>query len=468
MLSLNSLFFICIFLPAVLLLYFLLPHRMRNIVLVAASLVFYAWGQVPYLIVLLFSVGFNYMAGLQLQKARDEDHRQILLVLTVTTVAANLLVLGFYKYYGFLISNINAIFRTRLSAPDLPLPVGISFFTFTVLSYILDVRLGRARAENNLLSFILYVTFFPKLISGPIVQYNKISDQLKERKVTKAKTGAGLELFLMGLMKKILIADNLGTDFSQIQTMTSRSVLTAWLGMIFFSLQLYFDFSGYSDMAIGLSKIFGFDFDQNFDYPYMSKSISEFWRRWHISLGAWFRDYVYIPMGGNRCSVRRQALNLAVVWLLTGLWHGASWTFIFWGLWHGALVMLEHFVLKGKMEKVPDALRVLLTDLLVFFGWVFFFSPTLGGAFRYIGQLFGGGGAFADRAGLFYLKGNLVLLVASGLLCTPLVKNTFHNVFFTGGKARAATGLAIYLLLFGLCLAGIVGSTYQSFLYAAF
>lgn len=468
MLSLNSLFFIGIFLPAVLLFYFLLPERFRNIVLVAASLIFYAWGEVPYLIVMLFSVGFNYIAGLQIQKAADDDDSRTLKILTITTVAANLAVLGFYKYFGFLITNINAIFRTRLSVPNLPLPVGISFFTFSVLSYVLDVRMGRAKAEKNLLHFILYVTFFPKLISGPIVQYNRIKDQLAARKVTKVKVGMGLDLFLMGLMKKILIADNLGTAFQDILHMTDRSVLTAWLGMIFFSLQLYFDFGGYSDMAIGLAKFFGFHFDKNFDYPYMSHSISEFWRRWHISLGAWFRDYIYIPMGGNRCTVRRQALNLAVVWLLTGLWHGASWTFIFWGLWHGALVMLEHFVLKGKMEKVPSALRILITDVLAGIGWVFFFSPSLKGAFVYIGQLFGAGGAAADKAGLFYLKGNLVLLAASILLCTPIVYNVFHNIFFTKGKVRAGVGLAIYLVLFGLCIAGIVGSTYQSFLYAAF
>ncbi len=329
--SFNSLFFLFLFMPVSILFYYICPKRLREVPLVIMSLVFYAWGSVEYMALLLLSLVFNYITGIQVSKLREQEKTAWARVSMIVAVVANLLLLGFFKYYGFLISNINAITGLKLSSPSLSAPLGLSFYTFTVLSYVLDIYNGKAVALKNPLTYGVYVTFFPKLISGPIVRYQDMEAQLREPKVAPAKMGAGMNLFLVGLFKKVLIADNLATAFSAISAMTTMSVGTAWLGMIFYSLELYFDFSGYSDMAIGLAKIFGFDLEKNFDYPYLSSSISEFWRRWHISLGSWFREYVYIPLGGNRCSRNENIRNLAVVWLLNGLWHGASWNFVMCG-----------------------------------------------------------------------------------------------------------------------------------------
>ena len=286
----NTSLFLFTFLPIALILYYIVPKRFRNIPLVLLSLVFYAWGNPTYLILMAFSVVFNYITGLELDAYLQEERHTGAKVTMISAVVVNLLILGFFKYYGFLISTINSITGLTLSAPELPLPLGISFFTFSVLSYVFDVYRGRAEVQKNFLDFSLYVTFFAKVTSGPIVQYKDMAPQLRERQMVPAKFGAGISMFLVGLGKKVLIADNLGATFSAISGLSTMSAGTAWLGMILYSLQLYFDFSGYSDMAIGLAKCFGFDFSANFDYPYLSASISEFWRRWHISLGAWFRD----------------------------------------------------------------------------------------------------------------------------------------------------------------------------------
>lgn len=465
----SSVFFLFAFLPVALTLYFVMPKRLRSAMLVLISLVFYAWGRPEYLALMLFSIVFNYLSGLELGAyLTQEKHKQAKAVMLVAVVM-NLLVLGFFKYYGFLIDNINALLRTHIRYTELPLPIGISFYTFTALSYIFDVYRGRAKAQKNILSFSLYLTFFPKVISGPIVQYADMEQQLAARKITPDKFGAGINLFLVGLMKKVLIADNLGAAFTAIHAMDAMSAGTAWLGMIFYSLQLYFDFSGYSDMAIGLGKLFGFDIDKNFDYPYYSTSISEFWRRWHISLGAWFRQYVYIPLGGNRCSAKRQAFNLSVVWLLTGIWHGASWNFVVWGLYHGAFVLLEKFVLKGRQEKLPKPVRILATVLIVFIGWVFFFSPSLSGALHYLGQMFGAGGmGVFDRTAWYYLGGNAILLVLAVFGSGPLVRRVHQRVFYRNGKCSVAVSVAGYVVLLLCCVAYLVSATYTSFLYFQF
>jgi alginate O-acetyltransferase complex protein AlgI len=313
------------------------------------------------------------------------------------------------------------------------------------------------------------VTFFPKLISGPIVRYQEMESQLQSRKMAPAKLGAGVNLFLVGLFKKVLLADNLGTGFAAISGLTTMSVGTAWLGMVLYSLQLYFDFSGYSDMAIGLAKMFGFSFEKNFDYPYLSTSITEFWRRWHISLGRWFREYVYIPLGGNRCSRPKQLRNLAVVWLLTGLWHGASWTFILWGIYHGAFVILEKFVIRGRTDKLPKALRVLPCCLIVFLGWVLFFSPNLGSALHYYGQMFGKGGlGLVDSVCKYYLSSNILLLLAAVLGCGPWVQRLHQRLYALHGKATLGLSVGLYVVLLVLTVAYLVSATYTSFLYFQF
>lgn len=326
----STLVFPFVFLPVSLILYFVLPKRLKNAALVVCSLVFFAWGTPEYLVLMVLDIAFHYFAGreLALQKARGRSGRFVL----VSSVLVNLLLLGFFKYYGFLVDNLNALLGTALRARELPMPIGVSFFTFSLLSYLFDVYRDRAPAARNVLDFSLYVTFFPKLVSGPIVQYAEMEPQLRDHPVTREGFGSGARLFLIGLAKKVLLANTLGTTFYALSAlpMAQLSTLSAWLGAVCYALMLYFDFSGYSDMAIGLASMFGFRFGKNFDYPYVSQSITEFWRRWHISLGAWFRDYVYIPCGGSRAGTVRTIANLLLVWLLTGIWHGANWTFLLW------------------------------------------------------------------------------------------------------------------------------------------
>ena len=465
----NTILFLFAFLPISLFLYYAVPKRFRTIPLVLTSLVFYAWGNPTYLLLMAFSVGFNYITGVQIAAYQESVRDKGSKVSMVSPVLVNLLVLGFFKYFGFLISTVNSITGLKLSSPDLPLPLGISFFTFSVLSYVFDVYRKRAEVQKNFLDFTLFVTFFPKVISGPIIQYKDMAPQLRDRKMAPAKFGAGINLFLVGLAKKVLLADNLGATFSVISGMSTMSAGTAWLGMILYSLQLYFDFSGYSDMAIGLAKLFGFSFEKNFDYPYLSTSISEFWRRWHISLGAWFRDYVYIPLGGNRCTKHRQLINLSVVWLLTGLWHGASWNFVLWGVYHGIFVILEKFALKDVLPKVPKVLRTIVTTLLVFLGWVLFFSPSLSSAVHYYGQMFGAGhmGLF-DGTFRYYFFGSLRLLILAVIGCGPLA-HTIHQrlCYYKGGKLTYVS-VACYVLLLILCVAYMMSATYSSFLYVQF
>lgn len=465
----NTILFLFTFLPIALILYYIVPKRFRNIPLVLLSLVFYAWGNPTYLILMAFSVVFNYITGLELDAYLQEERHTGAKVTMISAVVVNLLILGFFKYYGFLISTVNSITGLTLSAPELPLPLGISFFTFSVLSYVFDVYRGRAAVQKNFLDFSLYVTFFAKVTSGPIVQYKDMAPQLRERQMVPAKFGAGISMFLVGLGKKVLIADNLGATFSAISGLSTMSAGTAWLGMILYSLQLYFDFSGYSDMAIGLAKCFGFDFSANFDYPYLSASISEFWRRWHISLGAWFRDYVYIPLGGNRCSKERQLINLAVVWLLTGLWHGSAWNFVIWGVYHGIFVILEKFVLKDIWPKVPKFLRIFVTTLLVFIGWVLFFSPSLSGAIHYYGQMFGAGhmGLF-DGTFRYYFFGSLRLLIVAFLGCGPIVRRIHQRLCYYKGGKRTYVSVIGFVLLLILCVAYMMSATYSSFLYVQF
>ena len=465
----NSLYFLLVFLPVALLLYYITPKKLKNIILVLISFVFYAWGEPQYLLVLLFSIIFNYLTGLELQELKRQKNDKLEKIAMICGVVVNLLLLGSSKYMGFLVDNLNALFRSSIPAPGVSLPLGISFFTFSALSYILDVYFGKCEAQRNPLSFALYISFFPKVMSGPIARYVDMEEQLKTRKITPVAVGEGLNLLIVGLAKKVLLADNLGAAFSAISQMQSMSSLTAILGMVFYSLQLYYDFSGYSDMAIGIGRLMGFELPQNFDHPYMSKNITEFWRRWHITLGMWFRNYVYIPMGGNRCSQKRQLLNLATVWLLTGLWHGASWSFVFWGVYHGVFVILEKFIIKDKLDVLPNVVRVLLSTLIAFFGWIFFFSPTLGSAFHYIGQIFGGGHmGFADSTAVYYLTGNLILLIAAFIGCGTLMSKLYRKFVYVKKPARVYVSILVYVVLFGFCIAAMVSSTFSSFLYFQF
>ena len=467
--SFSSVFFLFAFLPVSLLLYYVTPKKAKLVTMVIVSLVFYAWGTPEYLLLMLFGVVFNYITGLEIAEFREQERDTAAKVTMIIAVVINLLILGFFKYYGFLIDNINAITGLELKAAELPLPLGISFYTFTVLSYVLDVYMERSPAQKNFIKYAAYVTFFPKVLSGPIVQYKDMEAQLEERTMAPAKFGAGVNLFIVGLAKKVLLAESLGVGFTAISGMENMSVVTAWLGAVLYFLQLYFDFSGYSDMAIGLAKMFGFDIDKNFDYPYLSTGISEFWRRWHISLGAWFRQYVYIPLGGNRVSQPKVIRNHLVVFVLTGIWHGANWTFLFWGLYHGAFMLLEKYVLKDKAERIPTAIRVLTTGLIVGLGWVMFFSPSMGSALHYYGQMFGAGHmGFLDSTARYYLGENILLLIAGFIGCGPIVHRLHQRLTYRKGGVITVISIAAYVAVLILCVAYILSATYSTFLYFQF
>lgn len=461
----SSILFLFIFLPAVLAVYFLVPKSWKNVVLLIFSLVFYAWGEPVYIILMLFSAAFNYVMGIDIDRKRLDPKaaRNSLLL----TVLVNLFLLGFFKYSGFLIDTVNQIFHSSIPYKELALPIGISFYTFQTLSYILDVYWGKVKVQKNLISFSLYITMFPQLIAGPIVRYADIEPQLKERRVTLAGFGLGTEFFIKGLAKKVLLANNLGMVYTTVQGMEigSFSVLTAWVGIIAYTLQIYFDFSGYSDMAIGLGRMFGFQFMKNFDYPYISRGITEFWRRWHISLGSWFREYVYIPLGGNRVSVPRHIFNIMLVWMLTGLWHGASWNFVVWGLYYGVLLLFEKYVLTKYFDRLPGWTVRIYTLLLIVIGWVFFSNTVLSDAVGYLGNMFGvTTGGLADSTGLYLLKTNLLLIVIGMISCAPWLYNQFKRLLRRAPWAAVAVNIVLWLL----CVAYLVYETYNPFLYFRF
>lgn len=467
----SSLYFLFVFLPVSLALYYIAPKKIKNVVLILLSLVFYAWGTPEYIILMLFSIVFNYCAGLYMGSLREDGREGMVRTVMILTVVINLLLLGFFKYWGFVVENLNRIPFINISYSQLPLPIGISFYTFQVLTYIFDVYREKVKVQRNFILYATYVTFFPKLVSGPIVAYKDMEAQLELRPMTRVKFGEGAVLFFVGLFKKVLIADNLGVGFYAITALPldDMSTVTAWLGSILYTLMLYFDFSSYSDMAIGIAKMFGFDFNKNFDYPYKSTSITEFWRRWHMSLGAWFRDYLYFPLGGSRCATVKIIRNLVIVWLATGIWHGAAWTFIIWGLLHGAAQLLEKFPLKKLLDKIPNGVKWLGTMLVVHFGWVFFFSPDLGSALGWIGQMFGaGGGGFLDATAKYYLGSNWLLILLAVIGCGPLVKNFCTNFVSRKGMTNKIIAMAVFALLLICCIAYMMNATYSSFLYFDF
>lgn len=463
----STILFPFAFLPISLLLYYITPKKGRYITLLLLSLLFFSWGTPAYLILMLCSIGLNYFAGLEIgTHMKHGSAAKAKLVLTISVIC-NLLLLGLFKYYGFLIDNINALLHTKIAVQELPIPIGLSFYTFSLLSYLFDVYRGKAEMQKNLLRFSLYVTFFPKLVSGPIMQYHDFAPQLEQPKADWDKIGEGIRLFLIGLGKKVLLADTIGTTFYALQAHGGGSTFGAWLGAILYALMLYFDFSGYSDMAVGLGRMLGFTLCKNFEYPYLCSSITDFWRRWHISLGAWFRDYVYIPLGGSREGKGKTVRNLLIVWLLTGIWHGANWTFILWGVYYGILLILEKFVLKKVVQILPSVLKHFLTLLLVLVGWVFFFSSSLSDAFAWLGKMFGAG-PFIDSTAKYYFSGCWVLLLVGLLGATPIVSRIGMTIYHRSGRTVMAGSLLFFGLLLLLCIAGMISSTYSSFLYFQF
>ena len=416
----SSLNFMFVFLPIVFGIYFISPRKIRNFILFIASLVFYAWGEPFYVVLMLFSTILNFVYGALVQKYKGKTSAKWILA---SSVVLNLGILGFFKYTDFFIGNINAWFGTSIPLLNLTLPIGISFYTFQMMSYVIDVYRGDAAAQKNFVSFGAYVALFPQLVAGPIVRYTTIADQLDNRRENTDMFAYGIKRFVTGLAKKVLLANTIGQVWTQISAMevSSMSVVGTWIGALAFTFQIYFDFSAYSDMAIGLGYMLGFKFLENFDYPYISKSITEFWRRWHISLGTWFREYVYIPLGGNRKGLVRQIFNLLIVWFCTGFWHGASWNFLIWGGYYGVLLIIEKLFLLKVLKKIPAFFSHVYTLFFVVIGWVIFGFDDMTKGWEYLKGMFGFGGLqLVDNMSLYLLLSNIVLILILIVASTPL------------------------------------------------
>lgn len=458
----SSLLFLFLFLPAVLILYYCSPRRIRNLILFVTSLFFYAWGEPVYIVIMLVSTLTDYFFGLLLDKpSLSATKRKGVVALSVVV---NLTLLSYFKYADFLIDNINALFGTAIPLTELPLPIGISFYTFQSMSYIIDVYRGTAKAQRNWIDFGAYVSLFPQLVAGPIVKYSTIAEQLNDRTESIELFAEGIRRFTIGLAKKVLLANNIGLLWTTISSSNPESLpmLTAWLGIIAFAFQIYFDFSGYSDMAIGLGLMFGFRFNENFNKPYTSQSMTEFWRRWHISLGSWFREYVYIPLGGNRHGLLKQARNILIVWLLTGFWHGASWNFILWGLYFGVILMIEKWWGLKLLAALPRWVRHVYAIILILIGWVLFAfeTPALIGSYLRAMAGFNDQPLWNAETGYFFYT-NAVLLIVLVIASLPKRQWTKTNEL-------SLLHLVWYGFLFFLAVAYLVDATFNPFLYFRF
>lgn len=454
------------FLPFVLTLYYITPRRFRNLTLFIVDLVFYAWGEPWLVILMLFSILLNYTSGILIGINREK--KGLARFIFILSVILNLGLLGFFKYAGFIGETLNMV-MPFLNIPilEIALPIGISFYTFQTMSYTIDVYKNTVKVQKNIITFGTYVSLFPQLIAGPIVRYEDVAEQLMHRKETLQGFTDGVKLFLIGLSKKVLLANEMGNLWDAVrESGTQSGALGSWVGIIAYTFQIYFDFCGYSEMAMGLGKMFGFDFLKNFDYPYISKSITEFWRRWHISLGTWFREYVYIPLGGNRKGLYRQIINIAVVWFLTGLWHGASWNFILWGLYFGVLLMIEKLFMLKVLKKAPAIISHIYSIIIILFGWVLFYFENLNEMGIFLARMFGSDGFMMSGDISVKIISYIPLLIVSAITSTPLISKLYHKI-----KSKPIlyvidnAGCVIALLL---CTAALVSSDYNPFLYYKF
>ena len=467
------------FLVLTLFLYYIVPRKGRNVVLLVSSLCFYYWGEQIYVVIMFLSTAIDFTHGLLVARCKARGNDRGARMAVASSIIFNLALLGFFKYWNFIAGSFAAAgleFMPVIEYIRLPLldpipfhlPIGISFYTFQTMSYTIDVYRGDARAQRNILNFGAFVTLFPQLIAGPIIRYKDLGNQINERTCSADKFASGVQIFMVGLGKKLLIANNVGAlwDSYKAMALSELTVAGAWLGVLAFTFQIYFDFSGYSDMAVGLGRMLGFEFLPNFNYPYISKSITEFWRRWHISLSTWFREYVYIPLGGNRRGKGRQVFNLFVVWAATGIWHGANWTFLFWGLYFFVLLMVEKFLLLDKLEKAPALVGHVYTMFFVMVSWAIFAIEDLPYLAGYLKVMFGLGGVpLADGAFGYYLAGYLPTLCAAALAATPLGA-TFYRRLGTRAQQVVCTVLVAAGLV--VCTAYLVAGTYNPFLYFNF
>lgn len=459
--SFSTLFFIFTWLPCVLFVYFIFPKKFKNLVLLVASLIFYAWGEPVYIILLLVLILCNYVFARILEVKRKGRK-----LFFIEVLAFDIFILFYFKYYGFVLDSFFTITHMDIPFKIFDMPLGISFISFTLLSYLIDVYRRKVTAEKNIFDFALFVSFFPKLIMGPITTYPKMKEQLKHHPQTYSLFSIGAKSFIIGLSQKVILANTFQTLFASIQSLP-LSMAGSWFMALTYSLQLYFDFCGYSHMAIGLSNLFGFRLPENFNYPYMAKSIKDFWSRWHITLGHFFRDYVYIPLGGNRVRVSKHICNILIVWLLTGIWHGANYTFIVWGLYYGILLIFEKYIFSHVQKHLPAIINHTITLIVVMIGWVLFFSDNLTQAFAIIASMFGAG-SFISSGVLFYFKTYAIYLIIGILAATPLfssfcilLNHHYNRIFYLLNM------IFVFVLLL-ISIAFMISSTYQSFLYFAF
>lgn len=464
----SSLIFLFIFFPLTLLLYFIARNiKTKNFILVVASLIFYSWGEPVWVILLIFSSILDYTVSHAIEKHRNQPITKFYLAVSVII---NLGLLAVFKYSGFFISTVNSVFGLSLPEPAFSLPIGISFYTFQTMSYSIDVYRGNVKAQKSFMNFLMFVSLFPQLIAGPIVRYSDIEDQISERAVTTEAFSAGMTRFMAGLGKKVLIANYAGSlATSLLKDIDSAAVMSVWFGVLFYAFQIYFDFSGYSDMAIGLGKMFGFDYPENFKYPYISTSITEFWRRWHITLSSFFRDYVYIPLGGNRVGIPRQILNLLIVWGLTGLWHGASWNFVLWGLYYFFFLCLEKFILKKFFDKIPSPIRWLYSMSVVLVGWMIFYFDDFQTLITAFSVAFGhAGNAFTDPVSETLVINNVPFILIAAIASTPVLNVIRRLVEKSSPLTESILRIVYNIVMLILCVASLVGSTYNPFLYFRF
>ena len=463
----SSTIFLCVYLPLVLLGYYICPKKGRNLFLLIVSLVFYAWGEPKYVFLMIFSSLISYVFGRLMDKNRGRQKRMKLML--VLSVVIDLGLLSVFKYTDFIITNVNAIFGANFDLLNIALPIGISFYTFQAMSYTIDVYRNDVRVQKNLIDFGMYITMFPQLIAGPIVRYADVQDQLAERSVTTADFSEGVMRFVVGLGKKVLLANQMGAVWSDIYALGGDvSALMAWTGAIAYTFQIYFDFSGYSDMAIGLGRMFGFKFPENFRYPYQSVSITDFWRRWHITLSTWFKEYLYIPLGGNRRGLARQALNLLIVWSLTGFWHGAGWNFVMWGLYYFVILFIEKLFLLKALDKLPKFFRHVYALVLIIIGWVIFASDDVSVLLPYLGSMFGANGAIGGMD-VYTLLTKAVLLIICCIASTELPKKLFLSAAGAMNEKAAFTLKSVLTIaLLALSMILLIGDSYNPFLYFRF
>ncbi len=458
----SSLPFLFFYLPVAVAVYLLSPLKLRNLCLLVVSLFFYGWGEPVYISIMVLSIAVDYTHGLLVERWRDNDRRARMAV--ASSVLCNLAILVFFKYWDFIAVNVNAL--TGLSVPvlGLPLPIGVSFYTFQTMSYTIDVYRRDAPVQRSVTAFGAYVTLFPQLIAGPIVRYRTVADQLVSREENLEKFTSGIRRFTVGMAKKVLLANAIGQLWDVSLASRELTMAGAWLGLLAYAFQIYFDFSGYSDMAIGLGRMFGFEFLENFNYPYISRSVVEFWRRWHISLTTWFREYVYFPLGGNRVSRGKWVRNILIVWLLTGIWHGAGWNFLLWGLYYAVWMLAERLFLGKRLEKLPAVLQHVYAMAVVLVGWALFAVEDPGRLGGYFRALFGGSGLLSAVDG-YRLRSYLPMLVILALGATPLAQTLWDRL---GERTRSRLAPVLVLAALVLCTASLVDASYNPFLYFRF